>query len=186
MSAFDKAPDTPFFLTDDDLRKMGSHNSEPSKELLGQFGELIEGLTPEEVVFLLDDFFGAHAEFNSLGRVEMLDENKQVVVRPAQVGPTWSEQQPKERLYFEARVRHIQFNDAKALNDANLRHAGVKVYCNNASELCIGSLIDMQFGVTVENLVEQVRNFILEADALAFDLLGERNELKKPLAVAVQ
>jgi len=83
-------------------------------------------------------------------------------------------------------VRHIQFNDAKALNDANLRYAGVKVYCNNASELCIGSLIDMQFGITVENLVEQVRNFILEADALAFDLLGERNELKKPLAVAVQ
>jgi len=73
MSAFEKVPDTPFFLTDDDLRKMDTHNSEPSKELLGQFGDIIEGLTPEEVVFLLDDFFGAHAEFNASGRVEMLE-----------------------------------------------------------------------------------------------------------------
>jgi hypothetical protein len=187
MNAFDKTPETPFFLTEEDIKKMGGHgDKEPSKELLGQFGDIMEGLTPEEVIFLLDDYFGAVAEFNNAGFVEMSDENKCVVVRPAQAGPIWCEGQTKERLYFEARVRHIQFNDANAVNDANLRHAGVKVYCNNASELCIGSLVDMQFGITVENLAEQVRSFILEADALAHSLLSDRHEIKKSWAVAVQ
>lgn len=139
-------------LSDDSMNLLSSGHFQP--------GEIIEDVTMFDVTQLLEEVLFETCIYEQKRVMYELDYFT-LSVRPLEAIDHWGGEKTTSSLYFESRVRNLQFFDFKLLAELNLRYKLLKVFVNNENQLCFCFPLVLE-GVTSEHLVSAIRSYITD------------------------